>query len=66
MVSIEKALEVLSKSSAYSVSTITDRRDDELDELKAWLFVEQKIETDLHKFLENIDNNCIVFLCGSS
>lgn len=64
---LRKALNVLSKSSSFSVSTLKDRRDDIFDDLKRRLFVEQQIELDLKKHLGSIcDGNAIVFLCGSS
>jgi len=63
---LTKALGVLAKSSPFSVSTITSRKKDELDELKAWLFVQQDIETDLRKLLASLQGQKIIFLCGSS
>ncbi|WP_237388157.1 DNA phosphorothioation-dependent restriction protein DptF [Xenorhabdus sp. Sc-CR9] len=63
---LRKALGVLSKSSSFSVTTLTDRRKDVFDELKQQLFVEQQIESDLKKCLDSLNNREIVFLCGSS
>ena len=63
---LTKALGVLAKSSPFSVSTVTSRKKDELDELKAWLFVQQDIETDLRKLLASLQGQKIIFLCGSS
>ena len=65
-VNLIKALGVLAKSSPFSVTTVSNREKDELDEFKAWLFVQQDIETDLRKILASLDGQQIVFLCGSS
>ena len=63
---LTKALSVLAKSSPFSVTTVSDRKRDELDELKSWLFVQQEIETDLRKLITSLEGRVIVFLCGSS
>ncbi|MBD2792568.1 DNA phosphorothioation-dependent restriction protein DptF [Xenorhabdus szentirmaii] len=63
---LRKALGVLSKSSSFSVTTLTNRRKDVFDELKQQLFVEQQIESDFKKCLNSLSNGEIVFLCGSS
>jgi len=63
---LTKALGVLAKSSPFSVTTMSSRKQDELDDMKAWLFVQQDIETDLRKLLASLEGRQIVFLCGSS
>lgn len=65
-ITLAKALGVLAKSSPFSVTTVSNRKRDELDELKAWLFVQQDIETDLRGLLASLSGQEIVFLCGSS
>lgn len=65
-ITLVKALSVLAKSSPFSVTTVSSRKKDELDEIKAWLFVQQDIETDLRKLLISLKEKEIVFLCGSS
>lgn len=65
-ITLVKALGVLAKSSPFSVTTISNRKKDELDEMKAWLFVQQDIETDLRFLLKSLKGKEIVFLCGSS
>jgi DNA phosphorothioation-dependent restriction protein DptF len=65
-ITFEKALGVLAKSSPFSVTTVSTRKKDELDELKAWLFVQQDIETDLRALLTSLSKKEVVFLCGSS
>ena len=46
-ITLVKSLGVLAKSSPFSVTTVSSRARDELDEMKAWLFVQQDIEIDL-------------------
>lgn len=65
-ITLTKALGVLAKSSPFSVTTVSSRKKDELDDMKAWLFVQQDIETDLRKLLGSLEGQKIVFLCGSS
>jgi DNA phosphorothioation-dependent restriction protein DptF len=65
-ITLIKALGVLAKSSPFSVTTVSSRKKDELDDMKAWLFVQQDIETDLRKLLASLEGSKIVFLCGSS
>ncbi|MCO4856065.1 DNA phosphorothioation-dependent restriction protein DptF [Herbaspirillum sp. WGmk3] len=61
-----EALSVLSKSSPFSVKTLTQREPDEYDEYKAWLYIEQDIERDFVKRLNEAGPESILFLCGSS
>ncbi|MCZ5430342.1 DNA phosphorothioation-dependent restriction protein DptF, partial [Escherichia coli] len=56
----------LAKSSSFSVTTVTHRQKDELDQLKEQLFVKQEIETELQRYLEIAKPGEIIFLCGSS
>lgn len=63
---LNKSLSVLAKSSPFSVTTVSDRKKDELDHLKSWLFVQQEIETDLRSLITSLQGQVIVFLCGSS
>ena len=65
-INLTKALGVLAKSSPFSVTTVSNRKKDELDQIKAWLFVQQDIETDLRTLLKSLKGKEIVFLCGSS
>ena len=65
-ITLIKALGVLAKSSPFSVTTVSSRKKDELDEIKAWLFVQQDIETDLRRLLKSLKGKEVVFLCGSS
>lgn len=65
-ITLIKALGVLAKSSPFSVTTVSSRKKDELDEIKAWLFVQQDIETDLRLLLKSLKGKEVVFLCGSS
>ena len=64
--SFRDALSILSKSSPYSVKTLSTRAPDEFDALKRWLYVEQDIEKDLRAQLERSLPGDVVFLCGSS
>lgn len=65
-ITLRKALGVLAKSSSFSVTTVTHRQKDELDQLKEQLFVKQEIETELQRYLEIAKPGEIIFLCGSS
>lgn len=62
-----QALNVLSKSSSFAVSTESDR-DEDLSRIKSDLYVAMPIEEDLLALLDNIDQNTkkVIFLCGSS
>ena len=61
-INLTKALGVLAKSSPFSVTTVSNRKKDELDQIKAWLFVQQDIETDLRTLLKSLKGKEIVFL----
>ncbi|HFF9493039.1 DNA phosphorothioation-dependent restriction protein DptF [Serratia marcescens] len=65
-ITLRKALSVLAKSSSFSVTTVTHRKKDELDQLKEQLFVKQEIETALQRYLDTASSDEIIFLCGSS
>jgi len=65
-ITLRKALGVLAKSSSFSVTTVTHRQKDELDQLKEQLFVKQEIETELLRYLDVAKPGEIIFLCGSS
>lgn len=65
-ITLRKALGVLAKSSSFSVTTVTHRQKDELDQLKEQLFVKQEIETELQHYLDVTKPGEIIFLCGSS
>lgn len=61
------ALNVLSKSSSFAVSTESDR-DEDLSKIKSDLYVEMPIEEDFFSLLDKINENSkkVIFLCGSS
>lgn len=63
---LRDVLSVLSKSSPFSVKTISERPRDRFDEAKEWLYVEQDIERDFGQKLSTLDSGEIIFLCGSS
>lgn len=64
---LRQALSVLSKSSPYAVSTERKNGEpSELDVLKEYLYIETIIEGDFRKALNQISENEIIFLCGSS
>ena len=65
-ITLRQALNVLAKSSSFSVTTVTDRQKDEFDQLKSQLFVKQDIESDLQQYLDTAKPGEIIFLCGSS
>ncbi|WP_127960373.1 DNA phosphorothioation-dependent restriction protein DptF [Serratia microhaemolytica] len=65
-ITLRKALGVLAKSSSLSVTTVTHRQKDELDQLKEQLFVKQSIESELQHYLDVTKPGEIIFLCGSS
>jgi len=62
-----EALNVLSKSSSFAVSTESDR-DIGLSRIKSDLYVAMRIEEDFLSLLDKIDENSqkVIFLCGSS
>ena len=63
---LREALKVLSKSSPYAVSTAGTEITHELDSVKSYLYFETEIERTFREKLQNIANNEVVFLCGSS
>lgn len=65
-ITLRQALNVLAKSSSFSVITESHRQRDEFDRLKGQLFVKQEIETDLQHYLNVAKPGEIIFLCGSS
>lgn len=65
-ITLRNALNVLAKSSSFSVTTVTERKKDEFDKLKEQLFVQQEIESDLQRYLDRAHDGEIIFLCGSS
>ncbi|HGM7840040.1 TPA: DNA phosphorothioation-dependent restriction protein DptF [Serratia marcescens] len=65
-ITLRKALSVLAKSSSFSVTTVTQRKKDEFDQLKEQLFVKQEIEAELQRYLDTAKSDEIIFLCGSS
>ena len=65
-ISFRDALSVLSKSSPFSVKTISTRAPDGFDALKNWLYIQQDIERDLRACLAEAKPGDMLFLCGSS
>jgi DNA phosphorothioation-dependent restriction protein DptF len=65
-ISFRDALSVLSKSSPFSVKTMSARAPDGFDALKNWLYIQQDIEKDLHARLAQAQPGDMLFLCGSS
>lgn len=63
---LREVLSVLSKASPFSVKTDSKKQHGSLDDAKAWLYVEQDIETEFRKILKSLAPGSIVFLCGSS
>ena len=63
---LKKALGILSKSSPYAVSTVSDEIDVELEAIKKYLYVETEVERGFREKLKIIKPGEIVFLCGSS
>lgn len=63
---LRKALSVLGKSSPFSVSTVNERRKDDLDQYKDRLYVEQQIEKEFRERASKLNRGEIIFLCGSS
>ncbi len=60
-ITLRNALNVLAKSSSFSVTTVTERKKDEFDKLKEQLFVQQEIESDLQRYLDRADDGEIIF-----
>lgn len=65
-ITFRDALSVLSKSSPFSVKTMSTRTPDGFDALKDWLYIEQDIEKDLRARLAQAQPGDMLFLCGSS
>lgn len=65
-ISFRDALSVLSKSSPFSVKTMSMRAPDGFDALKNWLYIQQDIEKDLRERLDQALPGDMLFLCGSS
>jgi DNA phosphorothioation-dependent restriction protein DptF len=65
-ITFRDALSVLSKSSPFSVKTMSTRALDGFDALKNWLYIQQDIEKDLRARLAHAQPGDMVFLCGSS
>jgi len=65
-ITFRDALSVLSKSSPFSVKTMSTRTPDGFDALKNWLYIEQGIEKDLRARLALAQSGDMLFLCGSS
>ncbi|WP_226421860.1 DNA phosphorothioation-dependent restriction protein DptF [Vibrio sp. E14] len=65
-ITLRMALGTLAKSSSFSVATETKHTDDPLNKYKKYLYVEPDIEHDFVNCLDSIQQNEIVFLCGSS
>lgn len=63
---LRKALAVLSKSSPFAVTTAGEIVDPELRAIKNYLYVETEIETVFKDKLDSIQENDVIFLCGSS
>lgn len=66
---LKEALSVLSKSSAYAVSTErNDQNQTLLDEVKADLYVKMPIEAEVQKIISSFgaSDKKVLFLCGSS
>lgn len=62
---LESILKLLSKSSPYSVSTLSKSRD-EFYVIKQYLYEKSPIETDFNNELSKASNGSVNFLCGSS
>jgi DNA phosphorothioation-dependent restriction protein DptF len=65
-ITFRDALSVLSKSSPFSVKTMSTRTPDDFDALKNWLYIQQDIERDLRARLAQAKPGDMLFLCGSS
>jgi DNA phosphorothioation-dependent restriction protein DptF len=65
-ITFRDALSVLSKSSPFSVKTMSTRAPDGFDTLKNWLYIQQDIERDLRARLAQAQPGDMLFLCGSS
>lgn len=65
-ITFRDAISVLSKSSPFSVKTMSTRTPDGFDGLKNWLYIQQDIEKDLRARLAEAKPGDMLFLCGSS
>lgn len=65
-ITFRDALLVLSKSSPFSVKTMSTRTPDGFDALKNWLYIQQDIEKELRARLDEAKSGDMLFLCGSS
>lgn len=65
VMTLESILKLLSKSSPYSVSTLSKSRD-EFYVIKQYLYEKSPIETDFNNALSRASNGSVNFLCGSS
>lgn len=65
-ITFREALSVLSKSSPFSVKTMSTRTPNGFDALKNWLYIQQDIERDLRARLAQAQPGDMLFLCGSS
>jgi len=65
-ITFRDAVSVLSKSSPFSVKTMSTRAPDGFDALKNWLYIQQDIEKDLRTCLAQAQPGDMLFLCGSS
>ncbi|MDO6562645.1 DNA phosphorothioation-dependent restriction protein DptF [Amphritea sp. 1_MG-2023] len=63
---LREALSILSKSSPYAVTTVSELAGTEFDELKKCLYVKTEIEEAFEAKLAKIKSGEILFLCGSS
>lgn len=64
---LKDALGVLSRASKYAVSTLrTENTEDEFQKLKDQVYITPDIQIDFKQALNQVKNNCIVCLCGSS
>lgn len=63
---LRQTLSVLAKSSPFSVTTVSDRKNDIYDDIKQYLYIEQDIERDFNARLSKLRQGDVIFLCGSS
>jgi len=66
LLGLRDALSVLDKSSPYAVSTESDLTNSELNEVKNHLYIETEIEKAFADKISQLENDEILFLCGSS
>ena len=63
---LQHALDILSNSSPYAVSTEREAGNDELSTYKNYIYIKTKIEDDFLDALKVAKPDDIIFLCGSS